>query len=159
MQPTSFTFGGFTLRPAGVEDLELAAAWSEADPAHRGTPAAFWIAQSMDIKSFLLLDEDGPVFFFRMKAVFGTEGHVQVYIQFPPDSTREMEERVQRGLLEGFAWLESQLLRVPFYAVYFDTKNPKLAYFCRRQLGFMNTGRKNQQGGMILKRRLEAKAA
>jgi hypothetical protein len=155
----SFKFAGFTLRKTDEQDLSLAAAWSELDPAHKGTPAAFWTQQTVDVMSWLLSDAEGPVFFFRMKAVFGVEGYVQVYIQFDPGSARAMDGRAERGLRYGFHWLETMLVGVGFQAVYFDTKNPKLVYFCRKQLGFHNTGRKNEDGGMILKRTIGEKAA
>lgn len=158
-EPNVFHFEGFTLRPAAIEDIELAWTWTQADPAHRGTPAAFWIAQTFDVKSYLLIDDVGPVFFFRMQASFGEEGAVQVWIQFPMKCTREPDERMSRGMAAGFMWLEKVLAGIGFAAVYFDTRNPKLVYFCRRQLGFVNTGKKNEQGGMILKRRLMAEAA
>ena len=66
-----FTFDGYVLRPAGVDDLEMAEAWTAADPAHHGTRADFWISNRIDVKSYLLVDRHGPVFFFRMQARFG----------------------------------------------------------------------------------------
>lgn len=157
--PNIFTFDGFVLRPAGVDDLELATLWVQDDPAHRGTPASFWIVQKMEIKSALLTDCHGPVFFFRVEAHFGPEAYLQVWIQFSPESTRALDERSQRGVVSGFAWLEKMFAPMGFQAVYFDTRNPKLVYFCRKNLGFVNTGRKNEQGCMVLKRRLMAEAA
>jgi len=161
MKHSTFAFDGFVLRSTNAQDQHLAEEWTEADPAHRGTPAAFWTTDKVDVKSFLLTDSQGPVFFFRMKAVWGMDpkGHVQVWIQFPPGSTRTLGERVWRGLIKGFAWLEGMMAQVGFEAVYFSTKNPKLAYFCRKRIGFVNTGRKDEQGEMILKRRLTTKAA
>ena len=65
---STFFFSGFTLRPSTAGDRTLATAWTKADPEHSTTtPPDFWIEQSDSTESYLLEDDAGPVFFFKMQ--------------------------------------------------------------------------------------------
>jgi hypothetical protein len=137
----SFRFDGFTLRPAIDSDLLLAGYWVSADPDHRlTTKAIFWIEQSATSNSFLLEDQDGAVFFFKIV----DEGNrtLAIHIQFGPDNTAQMRARIMNGLTMGFAWLQKRLMAMGYEAVYFNSNNPSLIYFSQKRLGFVWDGKK-----------------
>jgi hypothetical protein len=135
----TFRFQGFTLRPAIDSDLEIAKAWTEADPDHRGiTKPEFWLENVGNANSFLLEDAFGPVFLFRMD-VKGNE--VAAHIQFPPDEPAT-RRRVMQGLTLGFAWLEKILSGQRYKTLFFNSTSIPLINFCQKRLGFTWDGRR-----------------
>lgn len=59
-------FKGFMLRPAGLDDYKLADDWVAADKDHAGKiDPLFWLEQRPGVDSVLMLDDEGPVFFFK----------------------------------------------------------------------------------------------
>ena len=114
MSATSgFKFAGYELRPATEEDIDLARAWTAADPAHAGIIApGFWLEQEPGVDCYLLSDASGPLFFFRMQRA------VRLLIQFSPEADAE---RTRKGLEEGVAWLERGLAMVAVTEILFDS--------------------------------------
>jgi hypothetical protein len=148
-----YTFGEFTLRPSTSYDMPLAQLWTTRDLDHyKTTPATFWIEQSPETNSFLLLSQDGePVFFFRIDE--RPDKQVEIHIQFSePDALRQRVTR--RGVTQGFSWLEKMLTESGFEGYYFHSRNPQLIFFCQQRLGFewdgtklyRNFRRKNGEG-------------
>ena len=137
------TFSGYELRPAGLDDLELARAWTNADPDHIGrVDPAFWIHQAPGMESWLLCDGKGPVFFF--KAIIHRET-LEVHIQFPPypiqeNAGKQIEHRrrVSLALIEGTRWLEQRVKGLE--KMRFESQNPSLIRFAEKYLGFTNFG-------------------
>lgn len=130
----TFTFDGYTLRPAGEEDLELARTWTSEDPSHAGRIAPeFWLQQGKGEEAWVLEDEHGPVFFFHMQQT------VKALIQFGPSRTREQRERTQLALMAGMAWLGALLGSIGKHEMVFDSQNPALKRFCEKRLGFAAT--------------------
>jgi hypothetical protein len=146
----TFKFRDYTLRKAGaiMTDRLLAKQWTEADPEHSGMNPEFWIEQDFDCDSYLLLDDEGALFFWKGIVRLDKLTDVRVvemHIQFPPAPTDPEEARSQRlrimqGLTEGLAWLKIALLQVNVKAVYFDSENPVLIRFCEKHLGFIRSG-------------------
>jgi hypothetical protein len=129
----AFTFGGYQLREALAQDLELARAWTAADPDHAGRVLPeFWLTNA-----WLLSDSAGPIFFFRgiRQGLGGRE--LEIHIQFAPGLTRQ---RLTAALMEGMAWLEANTQDVD--EIRFDSKNFSLIRFCEKRLGFTNAGGK-----------------
>lgn len=130
-----YTFGQFTLRPATFYDMPLAQLWTGRDLDHyKSTPATFWIEQSSEINSFLLLSQDGdPVFFFRIEE--RPDKQAEIHIQFSgADALRQRLTR--RGVTQGLHWLEKMLTESGFEGYYFHSRNPQLIFFCQQHLGF-----------------------
>lgn len=136
----TYVFDEFRLRPATPADLPLATAWTAADPDHAGrTIPAFWIAQSSEINSFLLVRWMQPVFFFRIDERPAKQ--IEVHIQF--SSAQALRERItRRGITEGFKWLETMLTDSGFEGYYFHSRNAPLIFFCQNRLGFEWDGTK-----------------
>ena len=139
----SFRFGNFLLRPSTRDDLALAVAWTEADSSHQIDPPEFWIEQSLGHDCYMLEDDLGPVFFFKLHRISLTA--VEVHTQFPslgelgeePDEAqKQIRKRVQAGIVEGFEWLESQLAKTKIREIRFDSTHPPLRVFAVRRLGF-----------------------
>lgn len=135
----TFTFGMYTLRPATAEDFPLAAAWNAADPDHRNIDPLFWI-DGRD--SYLLIDPEGPVFFFKIER--GRTREAKFYIQFENCAGKadaaQCRQRAMDGLMDGSAWLEKELSELGFETVYFTSKSRPLIYFCSKRLGFTVEG-------------------
>ena len=142
----SFTFRGYTLRPARWDDLSLAEYWVKEDPFHKGTTKAkFWCEQKIGIESYILSDKFGPVFFFKMQRAQG--GDAEIHVQFPPEmknptARSDQRCRVMNGLIFGFEWLERVLSLRQVNALFFDSKNPSLIRFSKRRLGFVEDGQR-----------------
>lgn len=146
----TFRFGEYELRPAGTKrgDLGLAVAWVDSDPDHQGTPPGFWIDQKANIDSYLLSDDSGPVFFFKIvqreqreNAPFFTVTKIaEIHIQFRPVTTRAERERLMTALQEGLVWLEKVLASVGVQEIYFDSRNTNLIRFCLKRLAFTQDG-------------------
>lgn len=130
----TFSFSGFTLRPATLSDRQLAETWTLADPFHKQVSPEFWIEQKLGRDSYLLSDQRGGVFFFKLIRL--TDRKVEFHIQFMPDTEPEARSRTRRGLVEGFVWIERVLLTNAIEEVTFDSNNPELMAFCRKRLGF-----------------------
>lgn len=145
MQMPSFKFDKYTLRPACMGDLPLAAAWIEADKWHRGQfVPEFWLEQSAEVNSFVLEDVRGPIFFFQTRLMSATK--VDLFIQFPPKLPGlPLMPRTALALMAGFEWLQKKLGALGYDSVYFTSKNPQLIEFCQRLLGFVVEGT-NEQG-------------
>lgn len=146
----SFTFSGYTLRPANEADLPLARMWTLADVYHREiTPPSFWVEQRPGRDSFLLIDASGPIFFFKIHATRWAgltdamamkPSEVELHIQFMPDTDAHDRRRLREGLLQGMAWLERILRLSGVHRICFDSRNPELIRFCRKRLGFDISG-------------------
>jgi hypothetical protein len=132
----TFTFAQYRLRPATEEDLPLAAAWVSADPHHRDTTEpGFWIEQKLARDSYVLEDEEGPIFFFKLHQLSKTA--VEMHVQFPPAiADNHQRYRVQRGLIDGFTWLELPLKQAQVKVIHFDSTHPPLRKFATDRLGF-----------------------
>lgn len=122
-------------------DLPLAAAWTDADPEHsKTTLPQFWIEQDTRINSFVLEDEQGPVFFFRMvRHKHGVE--IEIHIQFAPENIVS-RQRTMDALTIGFEWLAKRLVSLGFKILYFHSRSQRLIYFCQKRLGFKWDGRR-----------------
>lgn len=131
-----FKFDWFTLRPTVLDDFLLATRWNDADVYHRGVLfGEFWLQQGEIKQSFLLVDPQGPVFFFKMEFLpKGEHGELEMYIQFGP-ADEVSHRRTIRGLVAGLAWLEKRVLQQGFKEIYSSSKNPALIAFCKRRLG------------------------
>lgn len=132
-------FDEYVLRAASEADLPLAASWTHADEAHRELDPAFWLEQTPAKQSYLLFDNDGPVFFF--KGVL-TGRVLEVFVQFPPHAVGddlalrfEQKFRVAKALARGTEWLETRMRGVVEEFV-FETLSPSLKHFCEHRLGF-----------------------
>ena len=149
----TYTFGGFTLRPATKEHALLAEVWTKNDPEHKDkvTPE-FWLQQDACRDSYLLFDQDGPLFFFKMHLI--DRDTVRIFVQFPteatsrefvgtPEQIRQAQrtgERLRRGLLLGTAWLEEMLKKNGVKEIFFDSVSKSLIFFCVKRLGFVEEG-------------------
>lgn len=133
----TFRFGGLELRPAGPQDFTLARDWTKADPDHATTPPGFWITQSMKANSYILIDDRGPLFFFKMVIA---KRWVEVHIQFSPGNALA-QARVRRGLFRGMRWLELELKNAGFDGYYFHSTSMGLIQFAEKHLGFEWDGR------------------
>lgn len=144
----SFHFGEYLLRPASLDDMALAVKWTAAD-AER---PEFWIEQTAGRDSYMLEDQEGPVFFFKMHRL--SLKAVEIHTQFPPLGTvlhsSEKQEhdrrRVQQAIIQGFRWLEGSLAKTKVKEIYFDSTHPPLRAFAVRRLGFATS-----QGPRLLK--------
>ena len=152
----TFTFQGYTLRPARQTDYELARAWTLADPDHRDTTQPdFWLDQKFATESYLLLDKWGPVFFFKLVRDGGMKGgEAEIHIQFPPvpqtgEARAEQNSRTINALIQGMTWIERILSLRLVSALFFTSRNPGLIRFCVKRLGFVREGER-------LVRRIEA---
>lgn len=140
----SYKFAGiYELRPTTVEDLDLARRWTMRDPAHAGIlPPSFWLQQTDGRDSFLLSDDQGPVFFFKMHLESRTA--VRIFIQFPPGGSihfrRASEKRTAKGLIAGMDWLEKMLAPNGVTEIFFDSASETLISFCVKRLGFVEDG-------------------
>lgn len=145
-------FSRYVLIPADQKHLDLARAWTLADPDHAGSVRPeFWIEQGEGCEAWLLTDKEGPVYFF--KAVHFNPD-IEVHIQFPPypaaapiHSQAHHRNRLALALVEGMRWLERTARSVR--EIRFESRNPKLIRFAENHLGFSN------EGGQLSKR-LEA---
>jgi hypothetical protein len=141
----TFCFHGYRLRPVGLPDLSLATEWTKADPYHCDTTSpSFWIEQERDCDSYMLEDNIGPIFFFKMQRT--SEAHIiEFHIQFPPPEERPSDQslrnrRVMTGLVLGLEWIERVLLFSGVKEVFFKSQSPTLIRFCLRRLGFEHDG-------------------
>jgi hypothetical protein len=139
-------FSRYLLIPADPRHLDLARAWTLADPDHAGSVRPeFWIEQGEGCEAWLLTDEEGPVYFF--KAVH-CQPDVEVHIQFPPYpaaapilSQVHHRNRLALALVEGMRWLECRLKAAKrMREIRFDSRDPKLIRFAEKHLGFTNEG-------------------
>lgn len=135
-------FSRYVLVPADPRNLDLARAWTLADPDHAGqVRPEFWIEQGEGFESWLLTDKEGPVFFF--KAIV-RDRYVEVHIQFPPypaaapiANQMHHRNRMALALVEGMRWFEA---RVRIREVRFESRNPSLIRFAVKHLGFRDEG-------------------
>jgi hypothetical protein len=157
-------FGGYMLRPAGgnllnrrMADLDLARAWTAADPDHAGRiEPGFWLQQGIGVDSYLASDRSGPLLFLKIvKHCFTeTEWHAELHVQFAPGE----RERTRCALMKGMEWLIPILERSGAREIYFATRNQTLLRFAVKRLGFKE-GLDAPKGEQRLYRRLgEAKA-
>jgi hypothetical protein len=140
----TFVFSGFTLRPAAAADLDLATRWTEADAEHsKTTRPSFWLEQGDNTESYLLLDQIGPVFFFKMQR--HSRQQIELHIQFPPESkyvTGQLlrKRRVMQGLMLGLQWIEKALSSRGVCELLFKSQNDSLISFCVKHMGFDREG-------------------
>jgi hypothetical protein len=128
----TWEFDGYRLRATLASDLELAREWTEADRAHAGLDPAFWLEQGPTKQSYLLHDEDGPVFFFKGVLAGRT---LEVFIQFPAPAAAITEMLLSKALAAGTRWL-AERMRGVVDEFTFETKSPSLKRFCERRLNF-----------------------
>lgn len=141
-----YRFKEFTLRPAGAIETDrlLVKQWIEADPFHRGQDADFWLEQGPSCDSYLLLDEDGALFFWKGVAKRESqlaETRIEMHIQFPPMPAESSERillrrRLKAGMLCGLTWLLQMLRKIDVAEVYFESSSESLAAFAMIHLGF-----------------------
>lgn len=151
----TFQFGPYTLRPTTKVDGRLAREWTHADPWHRETvDPGFWLEQGQYADAYLLLDQDGPLYFARLIVSESSPRwrEVEMHIQFPPVPADEagklkLRARVARGLIHGLTWLERMLKGISARELYFDSRTESLKDFCVRRLGFEDKG-----GGRLVKK-------
>lgn len=146
-QKLSFRFMGYELRPAEPKDIELARAWTSADPHHAGLIAPeFWIEQGRGVGgmelTYVLCSPHGHLLFLRMERV------ARFYIQFSPIESPEDSKRLREALKAGMDYLAIALGAVGIGEVIFDTTSTLLRAFACRSLGF------STEGPPILRRRL-----
>lgn len=133
-----FRFDGFVLRPSGPQDFNVAQTWTAADPDHAGrVPSSFWITNSHNANAYVLEDNHGRVFFFKMQI---EREWVEVHIQFASAGALR-QARTRRGLVQGMRWLEPELKRAGFAGFFFRTINPQLVFFCEHHLGLESNGK------------------
>lgn len=152
----------YTLRPAGGEarDSGLAEKWIAADPYHRGrVQPDYWLEQGIGIDSYLCLDDEGPLFFYKMVLFEDSSSSraIEIHIQFPPSPSvpkkyKQYRSRMAEGLIEGLAWLEKILRQAEVREMFFESTNPGLIAFAIRRLGFV------LEGGKLRKRLPEKEA-
>ncbi len=131
-------FPGYELKAALESDAELATRWIEADDHHRDRlTAEFWTKDLMGVNCFLLHDDEGPVFFFRIQFT-SNKAELMLYIQFGPPEEVSLQ-RTRQGLMQGLGWLESYL-NGSYRKLCFTSRNPILIAFCTKRLGFMQHG-------------------
>lgn len=159
-----YRFFGFLLRPAGAmaTDGQLARQWTEADPWHCATTDPdFWLEQGVSCDSYILFDNEGPVFFW--KGVLLPHRTMEMHIQFPPFPKEDragrhhLRHRIRAGMIVGLRWLENMLAVSGVEEVYFDTVNPTLAEFATLHLKFVHDGQrltKRLTGGQTLPERV-----
>lgn len=136
----TFSFSGFTLRPATYLDRQLAQAWTFADPYHKDVSPDFWIEQRIGRDSYLLTDAKGPVFFFKLERLTGTR--VMCHIQFMPEVELDTRDRTRSGLMLGLHWIQKVLEINGVKSLEFDGDNPGLIRFAKRRLGFTGEGKR-----------------
>jgi hypothetical protein len=130
--PPVFTFGEYTLRRIQESDRELVSQWIAADPHHAGRVLPDFFLRNIDGEdSWAVEDGEGYVVFY-----FKTQTAVRLHIQFAPGEEKGDRDRNRKALTEGLDWLEEQLGRNRFREMCFDTPNPILSIFARRDLGF-----------------------
>lgn len=148
---TNFCFDSFCLRPAGskLDDLKLAETWVAWDTDHAGkVDPRFWLEQRPGTDSYLLLDNHGPLFFFKtvqlIAKIPGTrdcfEDVVELHIQFMPRVSDQDFARTRAGLTHGGAWLERVLKGNNIAEMFFDTHDQRLIAFAVKRLGFEQKG-------------------
>jgi hypothetical protein len=126
-----YKFGKYKLRPATDADTLMAARWVSADPWHATTTKPdFFLSKEKGIESYVLEDETGPVFFFRMMRV------VRLDIQFMPEAEDAEHERTRDGLIEGVNWLTAALAIGGVHQIMFQSENPLLIRSAEKRLGF-----------------------
>jgi len=136
----AYRFDGFLLRPAVSTDMELASRWTYADAHHKHTTLPeFWLLQTSAVNSYVLDDECGTVFFFRIDQ--RKDKQCEVHIQFEPGEALR-KSRTRLGLIRGILWLEKMLTESGFEGYYFHSISPQLIFFCQRKLGFEWDGTK-----------------
>lgn len=156
----TFSFGPYTLRPAGRDpgDLQLAQVWTSADRDHAGRVLpGFWLEQKLGRDSYILLDYNGPLFFFKLiqyvEPITNGKPMCEIHIQFPPapgqaETQPLQRERLAMALHEGLQWLERVLIGNRIGEIFFDSSSDPLVAFCIKRLGFVLEGGK-------LRKRLE----
>jgi hypothetical protein len=141
-QDAEFEFAGLRVRRSGREDLELAQVWTEADPAHATDSPTFWILQSELVQSYLVGDADGPLYFFTGQ--LNPDVALDLHVQFAPaglyrtlENQHALRGRTMRALIESTRWLEERMAGV-VPVIRFATRNPQLARFCVKRMGFVS---------------------
>jgi hypothetical protein len=139
----TYQFSRYLLIPADPRHLELARAWTLADPDHAGSVRPeFWIEQGERWEAWLLTDAEGPVYFFKAVRY---DPDIEVHIQFPPypavaaiTSQIHHRNRLSMALVEGMRWLERRARGVR--EIRFESQNSSLIRFAEKHLGFTNEG-------------------
>jgi hypothetical protein len=102
------------------EDLLTIERWIEADEAHRGTDANFWIATAKGISCYGIEDEQGPLIFVRQEAV--TETTVLLHVQFANCGRK----KIFNALRESYPLVAEDARRRGFKFVRFESQSPAL---------------------------------
>lgn len=134
-----FNFGIYTLRPTTEADMANAVKWTAADTDHaERTRPEFWLEWTVHRESYVLEDELGPIFFFKVHRL--SLKAVELHIQFPPADTQHERIRIQQALVHGFQWLEGMLKAAHIEEVSFDSTSTRLVQFAEKRLGFRRKG-------------------
>lgn len=133
-----FYFEDYLLRPTDETDETFAIHWTLADPDHKDiTRPDFWLEQSAQRDSYVLLDGEGRVFFLKLHRIDKTT--IELHIQFPPEDTREQTLRVAKALIVGLDWLEGELRKHGIRHLAFDSHSQRLISFAIKKLHFLKT--------------------
>jgi hypothetical protein len=126
-----FTFDKYRLRKAEEADRAMCQKWINEDPDHAGcvTPD-FFLKQEPGAEAYLMEDENGPLFFFKMSRA------IRISIQFGPSATREERDRNAEALEVGFGWLLSQAQDAVVREMIFESTVVPLIRFCENRFGF-----------------------
>lgn len=135
-----YQFGGYTFRPATVDDKQLARLWNMMDPEHKWELQYpdYWIEQNNQVNSYVLEDAVGILFF--VKSIQHMSNEIEITLQFDRECGIVSKARVVRGLEVGFEWLKKALPMNGFKSLYFMSKNEDLILFTEKRLGFVKDG-------------------
>ena len=164
----TFCFGAYTLRPAGMDwlDLTLAERWTAADLEHAGRfDPRFWLIQGMRMDAWLLSDRGGPIFFLKIVGsgpIPWRADYAELFIQFKPPPADRLErlrhlQRTQAALILGLEWLERILRQSRVKEIFFDSRSEMLIRFSVEKLGFERQAAKD--GFARLTKKIEPEAA
>jgi len=134
----TYHFDHYLLRPVNETDATFAINWTLEDPHHRDlTMPDFWLEQTGTRDSYILLDNEGRVFFLKLHKL--GEDAVDIHIQFSPDDSRHQTMRVSKALMVGLEWLEEKLRAHGIRHLSFDSASDRLIYFAIKKLKFHST--------------------
>jgi hypothetical protein len=130
--PQAFTFAGYTVRPLSEKDRPYLEVQIRADQYHQGRmDADYFLKLNPGEDAWALEDEQGLVVFY-----FKTATAVRIFIQFPSIESAEDKARNRSAMTKGLAWIGGVFRNNRFREILFDTKNPELANFAKKRLGF-----------------------
>lgn len=129
---TTFTFGGYLVRPVTERDRAYLKECIARDKYHRErmTPD-FFLKLKPGQDAWALEDKSGKVVFY-----FRTDTAVRFHVQFTDADTLAAKRRNSMGMIEGLAWLVGVLRQNHFHELITELDSPELQVFAKRHLGF-----------------------